>query len=194
MSRSPSLTALRDMSSLAKSQGLTLGEQTAVPGPVRDPRADALRRRYHELFGGEELPVPVESIAEDLLGLAIHEQELNDISGLLYPEERQIFVNASDVPARRRFTIAHELGHWVCQCLEGRGAPVMCRAQDVSPDTNRTRTLEREANVFGAELLMPEAVVRKHAADRDAPELFGVSGLAFHWRLFSFDLAERPLA
>jgi len=144
------------------------------------------------MFGGGELPVPVESIAEDLLGLAIHEEKLDGISGLLYPEARQIYINASDIPARRRFTIAHELGHWVCQCLEGegRGATVMCRAEDVSPDVDRT--LEREANVFGAELLMPENAVREHAADTGAPKLFGVSQLAFQWRLYSFDLAERP--
>jgi Zn-dependent peptidase ImmA (M78 family) len=161
-----------------------------VPGPVRDPRAEALRRRYRELFGGDKLPVPVESIAEDLLGLAIHEKELDDISGLLYPEERQIYVNASDVPARRRFTIAHELGHWVCQCLEGRGESVMCRAEDVSP--NADRSLEREANVFAAELLMPEPAVRQVAAEENVAARFGVSDLAMQWRLYSFDLAERP--
>ena len=161
-----------------------------MAGPITDPRAHALRARYHAFFGGEELPVPVESIAEDLLGLAIYERELDGISGLLYPEERQIYVNASDVPARRRFTIAHELGHWVCQCLEGRGAPVMCRPDDVSQDADRT--LEREANVFGAELLMPEEAVREHAADPDAAAILGVSQLALQWRLYSFDLAGRP--
>ena len=158
-----------------------------MPGPVTDPRAHALRARYHELFGGEELPVPVESIAEDLLGLAIHEVALDGISGLLYPTERQIYVNSSDVPARRRFTIAHELGHWVCQCLDGRGTPVMCRVEDVSPDADRT--LEREANVFGAELLMPEEAVRQHAAHPEVALVLGVSLLALQWRLYSFDLA-----
>jgi Zn-dependent peptidase ImmA (M78 family) len=174
---------------LATSQLLTLGEQI-LPGPVRDPRAEALRRRYYDLFGGEELPVPVNPIAEDLLGLTIHEQELDGVSGLLYPEARQIYVNASDVPARRRFTIAHELGHWVCQCLEGRGEPMMCRSEDVSP--NADRTLEREANVFAAELLMPEPAVRAHAGDRTLPERFGVSGEAMSWRLYSFGLSPNP--
>jgi Zn-dependent peptidase ImmA (M78 family) len=168
---------------------LTIGEQT-LRGPVRDPRADALRHRYHEFFGGEELPVPVESIAEDLLGLAIQEKPLDGLSGVLYPEEREIHVNESDVAGRKRFTIAHELGHWVCQCLEGRGETVMCRAEDVAPDADRS--LEREANVFGAELLMPETAVRGHATDPEATELFGVSNVAFQWRLYSFDLGERP--
>jgi Zn-dependent peptidase ImmA (M78 family) len=58
------------------------------------------------------------------------------------------------------------------------------------------RDLEREANVFGAELLMPEAAVREawaEAADVDeVAERFEVSALAAQWRLYSFELAERP--
>jgi Zn-dependent peptidase ImmA (M78 family) len=134
--------------------------------------------------------VPVEAIAEDLLGLYVEEVELDAVSGLLYPSERLIHLNANDVPRRRRFTLAHEVGHWVCQVEEGRGAPVMCRAEDLVPDADRS--LEREANIFAAELLMPEKAVRESAADLDAADRFGVSGEAMHWRLYSFGLAERP--
>ena len=42
-----------------------------MPGTVVDARAYDLRDRYHARFGGALLPVPVESIAEDLLGLAV---------------------------------------------------------------------------------------------------------------------------
>jgi hypothetical protein len=185
------------MSLLAMQQRLTTVEESseAMPGPVTDARADALRSRYHELFDGEELPVPVESIAEDLLGLSINETEELPVSGMLLPAERQIWVNAREAqesPGRRRFTVAHELGHWVCQCLEGGGASVMCRAEDFSPGTDRT--LEREANVFAAELLMPEPAMR--AAWREVEDVdttaarFNVSGTAAHWRLFSFNLLE----
>jgi Zn-dependent peptidase ImmA (M78 family) len=156
----------------------------------RDPRADAVRTRYHELYGGEELPVPVETIAEDLLGLSVHELPIDDVSGLLYPAERAVYVNANDAPARRRFTLAHELGHWVCQCREGRGAPLMCRAEDVAPATDRT--LEREANIFAAELLMPEPAVRATAVDPDAAARFGVSVEAMRWRLYGFGLIDEP--
>ena len=74
-------------------------------------------------------------------------------------------------------------------------APTYCRSQDVSQDTDRA--LEREANVFGAELLMPEAAVREAwAAFGDRDELasrFGVSALAAQWRLYSFGLVDdRP--
>ena len=52
-------------------------------------------------------------------------------SGMLLPAERRILVNADEPPVRQRFTIAHELGHWICQCLgEGSVEPVYCRAAE----------------------------------------------------------------
>ncbi len=141
----------------------------AVTTTYEDPRAHAVRERYLGLFGGDELPVPVEAIAEDLLGLRVEESWDIDCSGMLLPAERRIVLNAhervggrNDPPLRRfRFTIAHEIGHWVCHCLEGRAPspePSYCRPVDLTEAADRT--LEREANVFAAELLMPEAAVR----------------------------------
>src|SRR5437016_1960286 len=130
-----------------------------MPGPVTDIRAGVLRRRYQERFGGAEFPVPVEAIAEDLLGLRVEETADLEISGMLLPSERRVVLNAAESPHRRRFTLAHELGHWICQCLDGAAAPVYCREQDVGFDPV-AKALEREANVFAAELLMPEEAVR----------------------------------
>ena len=153
-------------------------------GPVTDGRAHTLRKRYMERFGGPEFPVPVVAIAEDLLGLEIDEVEL-DVSGMLLPAERRILVNVQEPEVRRRFTLAHELGHWVCQVLEGRGSPVMCRDHDLSDAADRA--LEREANVFAAELLMPEEAVRASAEN-----IFGVSYIAYQWRLFNFGMISEP--
>jgi Zn-dependent peptidase ImmA (M78 family) len=156
-----------------------------------------LRRRYSELFGGDELPVPVAAIAEDLLGLAVEEAEI-DCSGILLPAERRILLNISEPDTRRRFTIAHELGHWVCQCLEGRTAPLYCRAEEIGLAAPEARALEREANVFASELLMPEVAVREAwagmgVADAVAARL-DVSPSAMGWRLFNFGLVEeKPL-
>ena len=174
----------------------------SVPTRYTDPRAHELRDRYLATYGGDEIPVPVESIAEDLLGLRIEEDDLGECSGMLIPAERLIRVNAAeamsgDTPTRRqRFTIAHELGHWICHA-HGAADPAttFCRAKDLSQDADRT--LEREANVFGAELLMPEAAVRDAWGAFPGPaglaERFGVSALAAQWRLYSFGLAENPV-
>jgi hypothetical protein len=99
------------------------------------------------VWDGEELPVPIEAIADSHLGLLI--REVDDmgsapslpagasgmqISGLLLPALREIWVNAAEArrwPRRRRYTIAHELGHWVLH--RSGGLAVRCRTGDVRP-------------------------------------------------------------
>ena len=160
----------------------------AMPGPVTDQRAHALRDRFHTLFVAPDVPVPVEAIAEDLLGLYVEEDEI-ECSGLLLPAERRVVVRADEPPARRRFTLAHEVGHWVCQVLEGHAAPLYCREE---VGVGEGKALEREANVFAAELLMPEPDVRAAFAGAiaDCAERFGVSEEAMHWRLYNLELVE----
>ena len=154
-----------------------------------DPRAHALRDEYHAVFGGDELPVPVESIAEDLLALAVVVRDDLRVSGMLLPSERRIYVRADEPEPRRRFTIAHELGHWICQCLEGTQQPVYCRAEEIGVDPE-AKALEREANIFAANLLMPEPAVRAGAGENR----FGVSDEALAWRLYNLGLRETPPA
>lgn len=61
-----------------------------------------------------ELPVPVEAIAGDLLGLRIEESWDIDCSGMLLPKERRIVLNAHeratgrDDPPLRRFRFDHD--------------------------------------------------------------------------------------
>jgi uncharacterized protein DUF955 len=175
---------------------------TSAVAEYEDPRAHALGARYFAVFGGAEIPVPVESIAEDLLGLRIEERwDLADCSGLLLPAERLIILNAAerasandDPPLRRsRFTLAHELGHWICHANERPEAePVYCRQVHLAEPADRA--LEREANVFAAELLMPEAAVRQAWAETGQVDAcaarLDVSRTAMQWRLYSFDLVD----
>ena len=177
----------------------------SVASTYEDPRAHAVRERYLGLYGGEGVPVPVEAIAEDLLGLRIDASWEIDCSGMLLPSERRIVLNAAegavgrnDPPLRRfRFTIAHEIGHWVCHCLEGHAAAMeasYCRPVDLTDAADRG--LEREANVFAAELLMPEPAVReaweKVEDVAECAARFDVSPTAMQWRLHSFGIAPRP--
>ena len=101
---------------------------------------------------------------------------------------------ASENEGRRRFTIAHEIGHWVCQCDEGRIAPphpILCRDADMTDEVDKE--MEREANNFAASLLMPEAQVHLVAATgasvTAAAAQFGVSDVAMRWRYFNLGIA-----
>jgi Zn-dependent peptidase ImmA (M78 family) len=141
---------------------------------VSDTRAEELRQRYLGSYGGDEIPVQIESIAEDLLGLQIERSWDIDFSGVLLPRERTIVLNAREAPRnegplrRYRFTIAHEVGHWICHCLGGVPQPIYCRTVHPNPEEGRGR--EREADRFAATLLMPEHAVR-NAWEPTAAEL-----------------------
>ena len=81
------------------------------------------------VWDGRTLPVPIEGIADTHAGLLVRDVEDlgtapgapklghgQSLSGLLLPTIGEIWVNAEEArqwPARRRFTIAHELGHLV---------------------------------------------------------------------------------
>lgn len=80
------------------------------------------------LWDGESLPIPVEDIVDTHFGLLVRDVEdmaqapdapvdvEGGISGLLLTAKAEIWVNAEEArqwPPRRRFTLGHELGHWV---------------------------------------------------------------------------------
>ena len=131
---------------------------TAVPTRYTDPGAHELHERYLAAFGGNEISVSVDSIAEDVLGLRNEQRDLREYSGTLIPAGRMIVVNASEAmsgPTSSATGICHA-------SKSAEPQPTYCRSQDMAQDTGRA--LEREANVFGAELLMPESAVR-HLGD-----------------------------
>jgi len=166
--------------------------------------ARGLLERYGAVYGLPDAgPVPVEDIAESLCGLHVRDVPLDaGVSGMLLLQQREIHVNALEAglwPARRRFTIAHEVGHWELHRDEIEDVTVT-RTADYEPAGARERSpeqvREREANRFAAELLMPEP--RVHGAvgrdGADVPGLaaaFGVSALSMAWRLYNLGYIKR---
>lgn len=75
------------------------------------------------------------------------------ISGMLKvePYSAEIFVNSDDVPARQRFTIAHELGHWYERTSRGL---IDFNVIDYR-STENYNLHEFYADEFAASLLMP---------------------------------------
>jgi hypothetical protein len=75
------------------------------------------------------------------------------------------FVSAADPLPRRRFTAAHELGHFVLhRATMGRfRADTDATLREADDDV--TDRMEREANRFAVELLMPADVCRARAAE-----------------------------
>ena len=113
--------------------------------------------------------------------------EFNNISGYIKPELRKIFVNSRDSENRKKFTIAHELGHWILHKEKLESEPEkyavlyripLGRAQD--------DPIEQEANYFAANLLVPEEMLIARRDKKTEDELareFHVSRDVIGYRL-----------
>jgi Zn-dependent peptidase ImmA (M78 family) len=142
------------------------GMLNMVVDPVRLANTSGLRV-YNAKFGGE------------------------NVHGLIAVRggKATVYVNAEDYPVRKRFTIAHELGHFHLHLAGGEGE-FIDEADNfrvpVEPDAAWTteRRQEWEANVFAAALLMNEALVRQKW-----PEIQDVDGMA-RW----FQVSQQAMA
>jgi hypothetical protein len=147
--------------------------------------ARALLRDFEERYEAVSAPpVPVERVAIALLGLFLDEADdlralpgaptdQGRLSGMLDAEEMIIWIDRGEArrsPGRRRFTIAHEIGHLVLhvpvfhEVFYDPTSDVLEIEED--PPTSEPpelRRREREANVFARELLMPESLVNEQA-------------------------------
>lgn len=148
--------------------------------------------RDHGLYS-----IPVDPVVlANRLGIRVHNAQFWDdtFAGVITKRGNHItlLVNTTHPAARKRFTIAHELGHHFLHLLKDgafidkevdlfRGEPGDDEAQQ------QTKAEEVQANQFAAALLMPEELVRRefeHVNDL-APmaRLFNVSETAMGIRL-----------
>lgn len=149
--------------------------------------ANAILREYNKPF-----PVDVIEIAKSY-GLEVLEGNFDrpDVSGMLdmSTDKPQIIVAAGDSFVRKRFSIAHEFGHFVLH-YQGK-APENGKQQMVSYRDNVSKMgfdiKEMEANFFAANLLMPESEVtnlyRSGYSNGEMAEYFNVSMSAILHRI-----------
>ncbi|HYC81443.1 MAG TPA: ImmA/IrrE family metallo-endopeptidase [Solirubrobacterales bacterium] len=188
----------------------TLEPATAAQAVLRD-----FEQRYEV---ADAPPVPVERVAIALLGVFLDEaddiralpgapSDQGRLSGMLDAEEMVIWVDRGEArrsPGRRRFTIAHEIGHLVLhvplfhEVFCDRPADIQEIEEPAAAKLPEARRREREANVFARELLMPETLVNEqaHATGFNLPALakrFEVSVPAMRLRLRLLKLLP-PLA
>lgn len=116
------------------------------------------------------IPVPIEEIARALDITKIERLETSGFEGGLITDttrsEGVILVNQNSPPQRRRFTIGHELGHFLCPLHKPpKNGGFMCTSDDMKINdarkTDKVVYMEVEANRFSALLLMPISQFRK---------------------------------
>jgi len=163
------------------------------------------------------LPIPVKDIADshyriyvgrsnsllEKLPDSVQKRGMNaSLSGLLLVGQnvKEIWVSAAEAErsqGRERFTIAHELGHFLLHSDESISSSnfFICRTKDIhsASSNQKKRGKEVEANRFAAELLMPERLVEQlaHRWKANIPKmanLFDVSAEAMGIRLTQLGL------
>lgn len=107
-----------------------------------------------------------------------------------------IYVNANDSMIRKRFTIAHELGHFFLKHIDNKGECVDLHREAMVTNSKE----EQDANEFAACLLMPrEKILDKYNILRDLKfgtrliegelaKIFSVSQAAIRVRLIKLNL------
>lgn len=140
--------------------------------PLRRRDIDARAESFLQSVGVDRsVPIDIEQIVERRLGLTLfigraeEIDQTDSVLGAIFFDHSEVFINEILMGAegRFRFTLAHEVGHWVLHQgvvdpidfawpfvpgKRGQGRLVLCRNQDVS-------MIEVQANMFAASLLMP---------------------------------------
>jgi Zn-dependent peptidase ImmA (M78 family) len=152
--------------------------------------AKHLAKEILSVLWDKKLPVNLKRIASGLRVKVLEDAALEfddehpGLSGMYSIENGQpvVRVNVADPPVRRRFTLAHELGH---HCLKH--GPLF---RDPTQNFNILSfdSKEAAANKFAAELLMPEIAIKALIKEglQDIPTLakkFEVSEVAMKYRL-----------
>lgn len=157
-----------------------------TPIPPKRPVAEAnrLSKLLNLSLGNERFPVNVKELASAYAGQFGHDDPISHIvgedlpgfEGALYRDEQNgrvewalIYNSNIPVPGRIRFTIAHELGHYI---LHRQAAEAFeCSQNDMLHWESIERKIESEADMFASTLLMPADDFRRqignHVMDLD---------------------------
>jgi|HubBroStandDraft_1064217.scaffolds.fasta_scaffold00065_2 Zn-dependent peptidase ImmA (M78 family) len=113
-------------------------------------------------------------------------EKFSKVSGFLDLGNNTIYVNGHDTPNRQTFTIAHELGHAQLHSSLFQKYPQYYQVLMRGPIGSASNALEKEANCFAANLLVPSQLLEKFykvATPRELSRLFIVSEDIIRWRI-----------
>lgn len=153
-----------------------------------DALADEIVRQNPEI----SVPVPIEEIATKAGILDIQPLSSEAFEGMLIADAEKshgvIFVNQDCRRPRQRFTIGHELGHFLLpwhRHMKDGALKFECITEDMqasrSGKSDARTDWEVQANEFSSEILMPRLVFKKSMKRKDEPDLEHVRDLS---RLF----------
>jgi Zn-dependent peptidase ImmA (M78 family) len=148
------------------------------------------------------IPVPIEDLARQLDITDIMDLTTEGFEGGLITDDCRsqgtILVNRAAVRGRRRFTIGHELAHFLIPMHKPvRGDQFLCSREDMrrwsATENDAYVRMEVEANKFSALILMPPPNLRAMMGKFRDPDLSQIVDVASHFDV-SKDAAARAYA
>lgn len=148
-----------------------------------------LTRLLDAAKGLDRYPVDVEELILEISArrwpsdpvLAIRSEAIRGFEGALVPVRDQggwlIISNSGATPGRRRFTVAHEVGHYLLHRHRIPATGIYCKEDDVSRRGGSV-LIEKEADTFAAALLMPSHDLRRQIDPKNKPSLDELGALA----------------
>ncbi len=152
---------------------------SSIKKPARDLLLGLYRKYYEEsgtyLHPDDFFPVDIQKIISSVMNWEL--EVVSDIGCDDYGQklrghcdynQKRILIASDDIsPGEKVFTIAHEIGHAILHENAYCTAPGSARKRaihrvDKVMTTDKERRMEREADLFAAEILMPEKAVRDH--------------------------------
>jgi Zn-dependent peptidase ImmA (M78 family) len=156
----------------------------------------------------KEAPVSVIDIVKSL-GINVIPYGLGDgVSGILVVENNKstIGYSTSDSKVRQRFTIAHELGHFILHHNANQSEQLfvdkdfLVKYRGLQKYSQNEIFHEQQANAFAAELLMPKSLIEAELTKKDyvdyteselieeLAKVFDVSLIAMSYRLANLNI------
>ena len=172
------------------------------------PRAWAARLTLllNQVMVADRFPVRVADVAREFSRQVYPQDPIIDVMGgdlpgfegaLVRVPERKgwgILYNKRIAAAGRiNFTLAHEFGHYLLHRV-AYPQGIRCSAEDVSGRMTELRFIEREADLFAADLLMPLDDFRRQIGPRESISIDQLSHCADHYEASLIAVTLRWLA
>lgn len=159
------------------------------------PLAQALLKQVPSL----QIPVPIEELAFACGITSIDEVNVKSFEGaLVAPDHKdfgEILLRSALGPERRRFTIGHELGHFLNIWHVPPNGRFECTARDMRADDGSAQTgrpkWEAEANAFAIEILIPRDAFMGRLRQIKEPGLEHIVELAALFEMSKLATARR---
>lgn len=120
-----------------------------------------------------DTPINLSSLAKKMKIKIEHQDLSDDVSGFLLKKDGKniIGVNENHPAVRRRFTVAHEIGHYKLHNVESpifvdyfyRGSMLRTKeSEKIYRSTHKSNNpaMEKQANFFAANILMPKKLIQ----------------------------------